>query len=335
MKQQLRSAGSVGKGGAAALIRFRRSKLVAVGLLSCFMLLPGCGGTPSSPSNESNSGSDTTLSNAPLSVVAAENVWGSIASQVGGDKVKVTSIVANPNTDPHDYEPKPADARLMASARYVILNGAGYDAWGQKLLDANPVSDRKTLIIGDLVGKKAGDNPHLWYSPDYVMRVVEQMTADFKALDPANAAYYDQEKQQFISTELKDYTNTLSAIQQKYAGTAVGSTESIFAYLAEALGLKLLTPPQFMNAISEGEEPTAADKTTFDQQIRQKQIQVLVANAQNSTPDTDALQQKAQTAGIPVVAVTETLPPGETSFQAWQTAQLKALQAALAKATGR
>jgi zinc/manganese transport system substrate-binding protein len=161
------------------------------------------------------------------------------------------------------------------------------------------------------------------------------MTEDFKALDPEDAAYYDQEKQQFISTELKDYTDTLNAIKRKYSGIAIGSTESIFAYLVEPLGLKLLTSPKFMNAISEGEEPTAADKAAFDQQISQKQIQVLVTNAQNATPDTDALRQKAETAGIPVVSVTETLTPADATFQAWQTSQLKALEAALAKATGR
>jgi zinc/manganese transport system substrate-binding protein len=287
------------------------------------------GKASSSPqiSSGSPSGSDI-----PLEVVAAENFWGSIAAQVGGDKVRVTNIIDNPDADPHDYEPKPTDARLIATARYVILNGAGYDPWGQKLLESNPVGDRKTLIIGDLVGKKEGDNPHLWYNPDYVMQVVDQITADFKALDPADAAYYDQVKAEFIAVGLKDYLGTIAAIKQKYGGTPVGTTESIFVYLAEPLGLKLLTPSKFINAISEGDEPTASDKSTVDQQVTQKQIKVLVFNSQNATPDTDALTQKAQIAGIPIVPVTETLTPANTSFQAWQTAQLKALEAALDKA---
>jgi zinc/manganese transport system substrate-binding protein len=307
--------------------------------LTLFVLLPtlGCGApqaassssvTPTGTSSETGSPSGDD----PLQVVAAENFWGSLAAQVGGDKVKVTSLITSPDTDPHDYEPKPTDARLMASARYVILNGAGYDPWGQKLLESNPVGDRKALIIGDLVGKKEGDNPHLWYNPNYVMQVIDQITADFKELDPADAAYYDQERAEFIAVGLKDYLGTIAAIKQKYSGTPVGTTESIFAYLAEPLGLKLLTPAKFMNAVSEGEEPTAIDKSAVDQQLTQKQIKVLVFNAQNATPDTDALTQKAKTAGIPIVPVTETLTPANASFQEWQTAQLKALEAALAEA---
>ena len=115
-----------------------------------------------------------------LNVVVAENFWGSIAAQVGGDHVAVTSIINNPNADPHDYEATAADARAVADAQYVVVNGAGYDAWAQQLIDANPSADRKELDIAKLVGKKAGDNEHLWYSPDYVMKVIDQLTADFK-----------------------------------------------------------------------------------------------------------------------------------------------------------
>jgi zinc/manganese transport system substrate-binding protein len=270
----------------------------------------------------------------PLKVVAGENFWGSIAAQLGGDKVQVTSLIANPDTDPHDYEPKPADARAVADSRYAIANGAGYDPWLSKMLEANPVEGRQVLNIGELVGKKPGDNPHLWYNPDYVKRAIDQITADYKKLDPADAAYFEQAHTQFVTVELKEYNDTLRAIKQTYQGTPVGATESIFVYLAEPLGLRLLTPPKFMTAISEGEAPTAADKVLFDQQITQKSIKLLVINSQNSTPDTAALMQKAQTAGIAIVPVTETLTPATDSFQAWQTAQLKALQQALAKASG-
>jgi zinc/manganese transport system substrate-binding protein len=275
----------------------------------------------------------STSANTSLQVVAAENFWGSIASQIGGDRIKVTSIITNPNIDPHDYEPKPTDARTIANARYIILNGAGYDPWEQKLLDANPVNGRKVLNIGDLVGKKSGDNPHLWYSPEYVIRAVNQMTDDLKKLAPENATYFDQQRRQFVSVGLKDYNNTINTIKQKYYGTPVGSTESIFAYMSQSLGLNLTTPPKFMEAIAESQEPTVADKVTFDRQITQKQIKVLVFNSQNSTPDTNALKQKAQTAGIPVVPITETLTPATASFQDWQVGQLKNLKQALAKST--
>jgi zinc/manganese transport system substrate-binding protein len=271
----------------------------------------------------------------PVQVIAAENFWGSIAAQVGGNRVKVTSIITNPDTDPHDYEPKPTDARLVANAKYTILNGAGYDAWGQKLLDANPVEGRKVLNIGDLVGKHEGDNPHLWYSPEYVTQAAKQMAADLESLDPADAAYFEQQNKRFNTVTLKPYHQLIGAIKQKYQGTAVGSTESIFIYMADALGLKLTTPPSFMNAIAENQEPTAADKATFDQQVAQKQIKVLVYNKQTVTPDTTALEQKAQASGIPIVGITETLAPPTLSFQAWQDQELQAIQQALAKSTGR
>jgi zinc/manganese transport system substrate-binding protein len=257
--------------------------LVVLGLTSCDQDSM----TASSPAAASSQAAAI-----PFKVVAGENVWGSIATQLGGDKVQVTSLITNPDTDPHDYEPKPADARAVADSRYAIANGAGYDPWLSKMLEANPVEERQVLDIGELVGKKAGDNPHLWYSPDYVRRAIDQITADYKKLDPADAAYFEQAHTQFFTVGLKDYNDTIRAIQQKYQGTPVGATESIFAYLAEPLGLRLLTPPKFMNAISEGEAPTAADKVIFDQQITQKGIKVLVTNAQNSTPDTAVLTQR-------------------------------------------
>jgi zinc/manganese transport system substrate-binding protein len=270
-----------------------------------------------------------------VQVVAAENFWGSIAAQVGGEHVNVISIIVNPNADPHDYEPTPADARTIANAGYVIFNGAGYDPWVRQQLDANPVSGRSELEIGKFLDKQEGDNPHFWYNPDYVTRVVNQITSDLKHLDATDAAYFDQQNQQFLTVGLKGYHTLITTIQQKYQGTPVGATESIFAYLASALGLNLITPPGFMKAISEGIEPTAEDKATFDQQVTQKLIKVFVYNKQNATPDTDVLKAKAQQAGIPLVAITETLDPGNASFQEWQSAQLQALEQALAQATGK
>ena len=268
-----------------------------------------------------------------LNVVVAENFWGSIAAQVGGDHVAVTSIINNPNADPHDYEVTAADARAVADAQYVVVNGAGYDSWAQQLVDANPSADRKELDIAKLVGKRAGDNEHLWYSPDYVMKVIDQLTADFKALDAANTAYYDQQNSIFKSGTLKEYKSLIADIQAKYAGTPVGITEPVFGYMAEALGLKVLTPETFIKAIDEGEDPSAADKATYDEQIGTKQIKVFIYNSQNATPDVDALRTKAQAAGIPIVTVTETLTPAGVTFQAWQVTQLEALEQALAQVT--
>jgi zinc/manganese transport system substrate-binding protein len=267
--------------------------------------------------------------------VVAENFWGSIAKQEAGNRARVTSIIVNPNADPHAYEPSTSDARTMANAKYVVYNGAGYDPWVSKLLSANPVSGRRVLEVGALIGKKEGDNPHMWYSPSYVARVAAQITADYKRLDPHDAAFFNRHHGAFINSGLKSYHQEIALIAKKYHGVKVSSTESIFQYMAQALHLNLMTPYDFMKAISEGTEPTAQDKATFDRQITQKQIKVFVFNSQNATPDTNALESKARAEHIPIVPITETLQPASASFQAWQTAQLKALATALHKATGR
>lgn len=270
-----------------------------------------------------------------IQVVAAENFWGSIASQLGGSHVKVTSIINNPDTDPHDYEPTAADARTVAGAQYAIVNGIGYDAWADKLLASNPGSGRTELKVGDLVGIKPGGNPHRWYSPDDVHKVIGQITADYKKLDPADAAYFDQQRKNFEEKTLGRYNSLISEIKSKYAGTPIGASESIVTPLAEGLGLTMLTPESFLDAISEGGDPTAQDKATIDAQIKGKQIKVYVYNSQNSTPDVQAQVDAAKAAGIEVATVTETPNPPNASFQDWQTTQLAALEQALAKATGK
>ncbi len=264
-----------------------------------------------------------------VEVVAAENFWGSIASQIGGDRTHVTSVIVNPETDPHAYEPTPADARLVAGAKYVIVNGAGYDSWAPKLLAANPVSGRTVLTVGDFIGKKEGDNPHMWYSPAYVDRVIDKIVSDLEAIDPGHASYFDQQKTVYKTTGLKAYRDTINAIKTKYNGTAVGATESIFSYLAEGTGLNLITPPDYLKAISEGTDPSPADKATVEQQIAGKKIKVFVFNTQNSTPDVKSLVAKAQAKGIAISHVTETLAPANLTFQDWQTSQLKEMLVAL------
>jgi zinc/manganese transport system substrate-binding protein len=298
----------------------RLSWALVAGLLGS-LLLAACGGSSGPAAAPCPTGT--------LAVAAAENFWGSIAAQVGGTKVCVTSIIVNPDTDPHAYEAKPADARLIAGAKYVIFNGAGYDPWAPKLLDANPVPGRSVLNIGDFLGKKVGDNPHLWYSPAYVDRVVDKIAADLAAADPQDAAYFDQQKAQYQRVGLKDYHDTINTIRRRYQGTPVGASESIFAYLAPALGLNLITPPEYLKAISEGTDPSAADKATIQEQIASRSIKVFVYNSQNSTPEVKALVAQARAKGIPVSEVTETLAPANLTFQDWQTNQLNKLLAAL------
>lgn len=246
----------------------------------------------------------------------------------------VTSIIADPNADPHSYEPTAADARTVVQAQYVILDGAGYDPWTDKLLQANPVSGRKELNVGDFNGKHEGDNPHMWYNPDYVTPVVNKMRDDLKALDAADASSFDQSAQAFLTTGLKQYHDLIAAIKAKYSGTPVGATESIFSYLSPALGLNLITPYSYLKAVSESTDISAADQATVQQQIRQKQIKILVYDSQNTPNDIQALITLAKANSIPVATITETLTPATASYQDWQSAQLQGIESALAQATG-
>jgi zinc/manganese transport system substrate-binding protein len=293
-----------------------RKIVMSFALVLC---LAACGiNTPGSPGGSGK-----------VQVVAAENFWGSIAAQVGGAYVQVTSIIVNPDTDPHAYEPTPSDARLIAQARYVIVNGAGYDAWAPKLLDANPTSGRTVLTVADLFGKKEGDNPHMWYSPSYVDQVVDRIASDLAKIDAADGSAITQQGAQYRSVGLKDYHDTISAIRQKYAGTRVGATESIAAYLTDGTGLTMVTPYSYLKAISEGTDPSAADKAEVQNEIATRAIRVFIFNSQNATPDIQGLVDKATAARIPVVKITETLAPATATFQDWQTGQLKDLLNAL------
>jgi zinc/manganese transport system substrate-binding protein len=269
-----------------------------------------------------------TVSDRVIQVVSAENFWGSIAAQLGGTHVNVISIVTDPNGDPHEFETNTADALDFAHANYVILNGAGYDTWGQKLLAANPSNGRNVLNVADLLGKMEGDNPHFWYNPDYLQQVIIQITGDYQSLDPADAAYFSTQ-QTILENALMPYRQLIQSIKQSYGGTQIGGTESIVVYMADALGLDLISPPDFMNAVSEGNDPPTQSVAMFEQQINQKQISALIYNNQTATAVTTNLKQLAIAQSIPVVGISETMEPPDTTFQNWQFAQLTALRNAL------
>lgn len=265
--------------------------------------------------------------------MAAENFWGDIARQLGGSKATVQSVVTDPNADPHEYESNTNDARAFAVANLVILNGAGYDDWGRKLLDANPSSGRSVLNVAMLLGKKTGDNPHFWYEPGYVTRVADAITGRYKTLDPSDASYFDRQRTAF-ATALAPYVARLAEIRSRFAGVAVGATESIFVYMAAYLDLDLVSPPEFMQAVSEGNDPPASAVVEFHNQIARNAIKVLVFNVQTATAVTTNLKAEATRQSIPLVGISETLQPESASFQDWQGAQLLALENALDSAAG-
>ena len=286
--------------------------------------LAGCGGTVPAAGAEGK-----------LQVVATENFWGSIAAQLGGEKVAVHSIIVNPGIDPHTYEPTAADAIAVAESRMAIVNGIGYDGWAKNLIAANPSSSRVVLTVGGLLGLHEGENPHQWYSPTSVQRVIDQIVGDYKRLDPRDSAYFDRQRATFETQGLERYHELIATIRARYAGVAVGYSESIFEPLGQALGLRLMTPYSFVKAMAEGTEVSAADKQTVDTQVQRRLIKVWVYNSQNATPDVARINQLAQAAHIPITTITETLSPASYTFEQWQVAELQALEQALHRATGR
>jgi zinc/manganese transport system substrate-binding protein len=265
-----------------------------------------------------------------LPVVAAENVWGSILRQLGGTHVTVTSLLTDPNADPHDFEASAATARLFAQARYVILNGAGYDAWSQHLVDADPSNDRTVMTVADVVGRAPGANAHFWYDPACVERVADRITADLARIDPTSAPYYRARRAAFRRA-LEPYYARIRKIRVAYGGVAVGATESVFAYLAAALGLRLISPPAFMQAVNNGTEPPVSAVVDMDRQLAERRIRLLAYNVQTVTAVTTEARRIAERHAIPVIGISETIVPPSATFQAWQSAQLDAIWAALAR----
>ncbi len=274
--------------------------------------------------NSSGAGQQTRV----LQVVAAENFWGSLIGQLCGIHCNVTSIVSNPNANPHDYESNAQDARMIANANLVIVNGVGYDDWALDLLSASNNTNRTVLNAGELLSIPNGSNPHLWYSPYYVNTTVKQMYLDLVKIDPSDAGYY---KQQYanLTAALAQVDGRMATIKQQFGGTEVASTESIFQYLANATGLDLVSPPAFMYAVAEGNDPPVNSVAEFEDQLESGNVSVLVYNEQTVTPLTTQMKQIAIENNVTVIGVTETIQPQNVSFETWMNAELLELQNAL------
>jgi len=272
--------------------------------------------------------SSTTSSSGVIHVVAAENFWGSLITQLGGTRVSVMSIVSDPNADPHEYESNTANAIAIANAQLVIVNGAGYDTWAQQLIASSNAPNQVVLNVQELINQTGDANPHFWYSPAYVNETVKAMYQDLVSIDSSHASYYTQQYNA-LKASLAEYYGRIAEIKQQFGGVKVASTESIFAYLANATGLDLVSPPAFMEAVAEGNDPPAQSIVQFDQLITNGTVKVLVYNAQTVTPLTQSTKALAAQHNIPIVPVTETIQPPDVSFQVWMNAQLIVLQNAL------
>ncbi|MBN8996379.1 MAG: zinc ABC transporter substrate-binding protein [Rhizobiales bacterium] len=263
---------------------------------------------------------------APIAVMAAENFYADIASAVGGGHVAVKAVLSNPDQDPHLFETSPSVARDVSAARLVIYNGADYDPWMEKLLAAAKSDNRATLVVADLMNRKTGDNPHLWYDPATAPAVAKAIATQLSAIDPANAADYAAGLAAFEAT-LDPLADKVAAIRKKFAGQPVTATEPVFGYMAEALGLTMRNE-SFQLSVMNDTEPSAQDTAAFQADLKDGKVKVLFYNSQVTDPQTDRLLEIAKAGGVPVVGVTETMPAGK-SFADWMLGELDATEKAL------
>jgi zinc/manganese transport system substrate-binding protein len=256
-------------------------------------------------------------------------VWGDITKQIGGDHVNVTSILSDPNADPHEYEADAKTGAALSKAKLVVENGLGYDDFMDKLLAASPNNNRAMLNAADVMKISGSDaNPHIWYDTAKIPDVASAIADQLGKLDPADAGTFTANAKTFADS-LAPVTAAIDNIKVKYPGAPVGYTERVPGYLVEAAGLKLATPASFAQSIEDGNDPSVADNSAMDAALTGKAIKVLLYNGQVTSPATDAVKQLAQSSGVPVIGVTETLPPTDKNFQDWQLRQINEITTAL------
>lgn len=262
-----------------------------------------------------------------VDVVVSVDQWGDIVSELGGDCATVKTLLASSSVDPHDYEPSPADAAAFKNAKLVVVNGADYDHWAADLA-ATSARSVPVIDVAELTATPEGANPHLWYKPQAVSAVADAVAAELAKLNPEAADYFGERRAAF-TTALKPYDDLIAAIKASATGKTYAATESVFDYQAEALGLVNKTPPGYRQAAANESDPSPADIQAFQKALSGGGVDVLIFNTQTEGSVAGQLRTAAEQAGVPVVEVTETVPPGQDSFVAWQDGQLEALAKAL------
>jgi zinc/manganese transport system substrate-binding protein len=263
-----------------------------------------------------------------IAVLGTENFYADLLAQIGGVRVQATSLLNDPNADPHAYESSPQAAATVADARLVVVNGIGYDVFMQKLLAASPNANRVVIDVQQLLGLSSDVNAHIWYDPGTMPKVAAAAEAALATLEPANAAYFAAREQAYIGS-LAPLTAKIAELKAKDAGAPVAFTEPVAGYLAAAIGLQVLTPEGFQKAIEDGTDPPPADVAAERDLLTGKKVRVLLFNSQVITPLTQQIHDLAVANGIPVVGVAETLPPQYHTYQDWQLAQMDQLEQAL------
>lgn len=264
----------------------------------------------------------------PVNIVAAENFYGDIANQVGGADVKVTSILSNPDQDPHLFEASPSVARNVSAARIVIYSGVDYDPWMEKLLKAAKSGDRKIIVVADLAGKKTGDNPHIWYDTATILAFAKSLSETLAMEDQDHKDGYAQRLASFEES-VKPVQSKIAELHDRLNGMPVTATEPIFGYMFDALGMQVRNMP-FQLAVMNNTEPSASDVAAFEDDLKMHRVKLLLYNSQAADPIAVRMEKIAKAAKVPVVGATETEPAGK-NYQAWMLSALDAVDKALPK----
>jgi zinc/manganese transport system substrate-binding protein len=267
----------------------------------------------------------------PITLVAAENFYADVAAQIGGATVSVQSILSSPAQDPHLFEVTPSAARAITGARIVIYNGIDYDPWMSKLLAAAPVPGQQRIEVARLLGRKPGDNPHLWYNPKTMPLLARSLAGSLIGLDPAQRSSYEQRLARFDAS-IQPIEERIAALRTRLAGTAVAATEPVLNELLDALGL-VVKERAFQTAVMNNTEPTATQLARFEIDLARRQVQLLIYNEQSGGPLVEHMRALAQKNHIPVLGVTETEPEG-LHYQQWLLSVLTAIDQALSAVKG-
>ncbi len=314
----------VNTAGLAAAHRFpRRSKaLVLAGAAAAVaMAMVGCG---ASATNAASAKSSTVIN-----AIGAENEYANVLAQIGGKYVHVSSILNNPNTDPHTFESSPSVASEVSAAQLIVQNGVGYDTFINKIESASPNAGRKVIIAQQVLGlPDSTPNPHLWYDPKTMSAVAKAMAGDLSALQPAHKAFFQASLKTFDAS-LTRWLNAIAAFRAKYPGATAATTEPVSDYLLQAMGINNLTPFSFQADIMNGVDPSPQDISLQDGFFTQHKAQVFVYNQQVDALTT-SIRQTAVKAGVPVVGVYETMPTPGYRYQSWMLAEVRAIQKAVA-----
>ncbi len=263
---------------------------------------------------------------APIRIVAAENFYGDVAGQVGGDEVAVTSILSNPDQDPHLFEASASVARAIAGARFVIYSGIDYDPWAERLLAAARGTDRTRIVVAALAGRKIGDNPHVWYDPATMLALARAVSDRLGRVDPAHRDEYLRRLAVFEQS-MQPVQARIAVLRRRLSGVPVTATEPVFGYMFEALGMRVRNLP-FQLAVMNDTEPSASEVAAFEGDLRAHRVRMLLFNSQATDPVAERMERLARASHVPVVGATETEPRG-MRYQAWMTSALDAIDRAL------